>query len=120
VLELLRRVGRDVNKIDRDLVRASARIPRGPLDPGLKALTTAANHSVLWLTIAAVLASRKGVTRRAAFRGVLAIAGASFTANVVVKPVAGRVRPARSTTSLATWGWTGWPTPPRRSRRAAG
>ncbi len=94
MLELLRRVGRDVNKIDRDLVRASARIPRGPLDPGLKALTTAANHSVLWLTIAAVLASRKGGTRRAAFRGVLAIAGASFTANVVVKPVAPRRRPA--------------------------
>ena len=94
MLEWLRRAGRDVNKIDRDLVRASARIPRSPLDPGLKALTTAANHSVLWLTIAAVLASRKGVTRHAAFRGVLAIAGASFTANAVVKPVAPRRRPA--------------------------
>lgn len=94
MLEWLRRVGREVNRIDRDLVQASARIPRGPLDPGLKALTTAANHSVLWLTIAAVLASRKGVTRRAAFRGVFAIAGASFTANAVVKPIAPRRRPA--------------------------
>ena len=94
MLEWLRRVGREVNQIDRNLVRASARIPRGPLDPGLKALTTAANHSVLWLTIAAALASRKGVTRRAAFRGAIAIAGASFTANAVVKPIAPRRRPA--------------------------
>jgi undecaprenyl-diphosphatase len=94
VLKWLRRGAREVNRIDRDLVQASARIPRSPLDPGLKALTTAANHSVLWLTIAAVLARRKGVTRRAAFRGGLAIAGASVTANAVVKPIAPRRRPA--------------------------
>ncbi len=57
-------------------------------------LTTAANHSLLWFAVAAALASRKGVTRRAAMRGVLAIGGASFTANMLAKPVLPRRRPA--------------------------
>ncbi|HEY2764482.1 MAG TPA: phosphatase PAP2 family protein [Pseudonocardiaceae bacterium] len=84
----------DVNWADRELVRRSAAIPDSPADNGLKALTTAANHSVLWFAVAVLLASRKGAARRAALRGVLAIGGASFTANLLAKPVMPRRRPA--------------------------
>ncbi|WP_344683285.1 bifunctional phosphatase PAP2/diacylglycerol kinase family protein [Saccharopolyspora taberi] len=83
-----------VNRGDRRLARRSARLPASPADRGLKALTTAADHSVLWLTTAALLACRKGPTRRAALRGVAAIAGASATANLVGKPLFPRRRPA--------------------------
>jgi len=74
-------------------VRRSARMPPGTLDPAMKMLTAAANHSVLWFAVAAVLVTRKGPTRRAAVRGVLAIAGASFTSNAVAKPLMPRRRP---------------------------
>ncbi|HEV7453101.1 MAG TPA: phosphatase PAP2 family protein, partial [Pseudonocardiaceae bacterium] len=59
----------------------------------MKGLSTAANHSMLWFGIAAALAVRKGATRRAALRGVLAIAATSFTANAVLKPLLPRRRP---------------------------
>lgn len=83
-----------VNRADRDLVRRGAAIPPSLADSGLKVLTTAANHSLLWFAVAAALASRKGAPRRAALRGVLAIGGASFTANALAKPVLPRRRPA--------------------------
>lgn len=49
---------------------------------------------MLWFTIAAALASRKGTTRRAALRGVLAIGATSFIANALAKPLLLRRRPA--------------------------
>ncbi|MDQ3764469.1 MAG: phosphatase PAP2 family protein [Actinomycetota bacterium] len=90
----LRRVAQEINWVDGELVRRSATIPRWPADASLKGLTTAANHSLLWFTVAAVLASRKGATRRAALRGVAAIGGASFTTNALAKPLLPRRRPA--------------------------
>jgi undecaprenyl-diphosphatase len=86
-------VTREINRVDRELVRRSAVIPHWPADPGLRALSTAANHSLLWLAAAAVLASRKGATRRGALRGVAAIGGASFTINALAKPLLPRRRP---------------------------
>ncbi|HWR47662.1 MAG TPA: hypothetical protein VN327_08645 [Pseudonocardiaceae bacterium] len=65
----LRRVTQEINRTDRELVRRTAVIPGWPADAGLKGLTTAANHSLLWLAVAAALASRKGATRRAALGG---------------------------------------------------
>ncbi|MDQ3762621.1 MAG: phosphatase PAP2 family protein, partial [Actinomycetota bacterium] len=50
-------------------------------------------HSMLWLAAAAALAVKKGATRRAGVRGVLAIAATSFTANAVLKPLLPRRRP---------------------------
>ena len=90
----MRGVRREINRVDRELVRRSAVIPHWPADPGLRALSTAANHSLLWLAAAAVLASRKGATRRGALRGVAAIGGASFTINALAKPLLPRRRPA--------------------------
>ncbi len=94
MLDWLRRVAKQVSWVDRELVRRGATLPPTPADTGLKALTTAANHSLLWFAVAAGLSSRKGPTRRAAMRGLLAISGASFTANVLGKPVLPRRRPA--------------------------
>lgn len=48
---------------------------------------------MLWFGIAAVLVIRGGVCRRGALRGILAIAGASLTANGVLKPLLPRRRP---------------------------
>ncbi|MEU6151603.1 phosphatase PAP2 family protein [Actinosynnema sp. NPDC047251] len=69
-------------------------LPATPVDQGMKSLSKAANHSVLWLGVAAVLALRKGRSRRAGLRGVAAIAGASASASLVAKRLFPRRRPA--------------------------
>lgn len=50
-------------------------------------LGTAFQHGLLWCAIAAALAARRGVTRRAALRGILSIAGASVTTYTVLPPL---------------------------------
>lgn len=71
-----------------------AELPASRLDAGLLRLTGSADHSVLWMACAGLLAVRRGATRRAALRGVASVAGASFVANIVLKPVFARRRPA--------------------------
>lgn len=66
-----------VGRVDRAISRRIADRPPSVLDPAMKALSAAADHGVLWFTVAALLAARRGVTRKAAARGVLAIGGAS-------------------------------------------
>ncbi len=83
-----------MGRSDRAISGAVARLPVGGVDTGLKMLTRSADHSVLWFLVAAVLAVRSGVTRRAALRGVVSITGASFTANTVLKQLFPRRRPA--------------------------
>ncbi|GAA4868562.1 bifunctional phosphatase PAP2/diacylglycerol kinase family protein [Saccharopolyspora cebuensis] len=94
MLDRLRAAMARVDGTDRELARRSALLPRSAADPALKTLSTAANHSLLWLAIAAVLGLRGGRTRRAAVRGAAAIAGASATTNLVGKPLLPRRRPA--------------------------
>jgi undecaprenyl-diphosphatase len=88
------RAGHLVDRVDLALTRRVARLPRSRADTALKALTTSANHSLLWFAIAAAMVGRRGSLRRAALRGVLAIGGASLTANAVAKPLMPRRRPA--------------------------
>lgn len=85
-----------VNDIDRGISQAVSRIPPSPFDEVMKGLSTAADHSLLWIGIAAVLAARRGAGRKAAFRGVLSIGGASVLANAGLKPLLPRPRPAAS------------------------
>jgi undecaprenyl-diphosphatase len=94
VFKRVRRSGARVSGVDQQLVRRSATLPLTSVDAGLKRLTKSANHGVLWFVVAAVLAIRKGPTRRAALRGVAAIAGASASANLVGKTLFPRRRPA--------------------------
>lgn len=69
-------------------------------DPALRALSTAADHSLLWGVSAGLLAVRSGPTRRGAVRGILAVAGASALANGVLKPLFPRTRPGTDMTPL--------------------
>ncbi|WP_375295912.1 bifunctional phosphatase PAP2/diacylglycerol kinase family protein [Saccharothrix sp.] len=85
---------RRVNRLDEALMRHSGRLPATPLDRGMKKLSRAANHSVLWLCVAGLLALRKGRPRRSGLRGVASIAGASFSASLVAKRLFPRRRPA--------------------------
>ncbi|WP_439423170.1 bifunctional phosphatase PAP2/diacylglycerol kinase family protein [Saccharothrix sp. HUAS TT10] len=75
-------------------MRRSGALRAPSADRGMKKLSRAANHSALWFAVAGVLAVRKGVTRRAALRGVAAIAGASFGSSLVAKRLFPRRRPA--------------------------
>ena len=61
----------------------------------MRALSTAANYSVLWGAIAAVLAMRRGKGRTAAIEGVVGIGVTSAVVNQGVKRVAERRRPER-------------------------
>jgi undecaprenyl-diphosphatase len=93
VTEWFRRVAKFVDWSDRAVQARVAALPLSGVDPSLKRLTRSANHSLLWFSIAAVLATRVGVTRRGAMRGLIAILGASVTANGVLKPLLPRRRP---------------------------
>jgi diacylglycerol kinase family enzyme/membrane-associated phospholipid phosphatase len=94
VLPWIRRATDEVVDADRAVSRAISALSPSPFDTAMKTTSTAANHSVLWFFIAAVLAARRGASRKAGARGLLAIAGASATANLVLKPLMPRRRPA--------------------------
>ncbi|MGH3518680.1 MAG: bifunctional phosphatase PAP2/diacylglycerol kinase family protein [Haloechinothrix sp.] len=72
----------------------SAALPATRADRFLKVLSKSANKGMLWWAIGALLATKKGATRRGVLRGVAAIGGASALANLVAKPVFPRRRPA--------------------------
>lgn len=78
-------------------MRLSADLPPSGFDGGLRTLSNAANHSVLWMGVAAGMGLAGGRARRAAVRGVLAVAGASVLSNAVLKPVFPRRRPPAGT-----------------------
>lgn len=92
--EWLRRKFQQVGRSDRAISGAVARLPVSGADEGLRKLTATADHGGLWIAVAAVLAVRKGVTRRAALRGLISVGGASVIANAGLKPVLPRRRPA--------------------------
>lgn len=75
----------------------STDLPPSRLDAGLRALSRTASHSILWMGVAAGMGSAGGRTRRAAVRGILAVAGASALSNAILKPVFPRRRPPAGT-----------------------
>ncbi len=87
---------RELGAMDRAVYQAVADTPSPRLDGVFRRLSTAADHSRLWLGIAAgmaVLGGSRG--RRAALDGVAAIGATSATVNLGIKPLAHRRRPAR-------------------------
>ncbi|MGH7483096.1 MAG: phosphatase PAP2 family protein, partial [Longimicrobiales bacterium] len=82
-----------MREVDQKVSRWIGRQPPSSLDVVMKGLSAAANHSLVWFTLAVGLAATKGATRRGALRGTLAIAATSFTANAVLKPLLPRRRP---------------------------
>jgi membrane-associated phospholipid phosphatase len=86
-----------IDAVDRAVYDAVAVTPTPELDRLLVGVSNAANHSRLWLAAAAALAIVGGHRgRRAATEGVLAIALTSAVTNIILKPLAGRRRPAES------------------------
>ena len=88
---------REMGAIDRAVYQAVADTPSPELDGAFRRLSTAADHSRLWLGIAGAMALLGGSRgRRAAFEGVLAIGTTSAAVNLGIKPFARRRRPARA------------------------
>ena len=88
---------RELGAIDRAVYQAVADTPSPELDGAFRRLSTAADHSRLWLGIAASMALLGGSRgRRAAFEGLLAIGTTSAAVNLGIKPLARRPRPARA------------------------
>jgi membrane-associated phospholipid phosphatase len=86
-----------VDRVDRAVSGAIAGTATPRLDRLLVRVSNAANYSRLWLVTAAAVAVVGGARgRRAAGQGVLAIAVTSAVTNLVLKPLAGRQRPAGS------------------------
>jgi membrane-associated phospholipid phosphatase len=86
---------RCVQQLDRRLMKRSLGLRSPALDRTLIAITRAANYSRLWLLIAgalAVLGGKQG--RRAAGRGLIAIAIAAIASNGPAKLLARRRRPS--------------------------
>lgn len=84
-----------VGAADRRLMKRWMRRRSAPVDRLLTLLTRAADHSVLWMVIAALEGSAGGGRgRRAAQRGLLALAFTSATVNGPFKLLFGRRRPA--------------------------
>src|SRR5580704_14047423 len=85
---------RRVQRLDGRLMRRSFGARSPARDRALVTITRAANYSRLWLVIAAVLAALGGSRgRRAAGRGLIAIAIAAAIANGPAKLIARRRRP---------------------------
>jgi membrane-associated phospholipid phosphatase len=79
--------------LDRAVFRAIAATPTPSLDRAFGALSQAADHSVLWVATAALLAACGPSGRRAATDGLVAVAATSAVINLALKPLGGRRRP---------------------------
>jgi membrane-associated phospholipid phosphatase len=84
-----------IDRLDRAVYRAIAATPTPSLDREFTRLSRAANHSVLWMGVAAVLACGGPRGRRAAVDGLAAVAATSTAVNLVAKRLGGRRRPNR-------------------------
>jgi membrane-associated phospholipid phosphatase len=82
--------------IDRAVYAAIAGVPSPSLDQAMRRLSGSANNSRLWLAIAAGIALTGPDGRRAAARGVLAVAVTSAVVNLGLKTLAPRRRPDRA------------------------
>ncbi len=87
---------RELGAVDRAVYRAVARTPTARLDGPVRRLSRAADHSRLWLAIAATIALLGGGRgRRAALEGMVSIGVTSATVNLGMKSLHQRRRPDR-------------------------
>ena len=97
----IRQITGGLGTLDREVFEAVAESPSVLLDKTMPVLTRAADHSKLWLAIAAVLtATGSPSARRGAGRGVATLAVTSLFTNQVAKRVWKRPRPNRSLVPL--------------------
>jgi membrane-associated phospholipid phosphatase len=99
---VLRSMLRELSQVDRAVYGAIARQPTPDLDRSVSRLSQSANYSSLWIGTSAALSLFGGSSgRRAATRGLTAVALASLTVNVLAKSLYRRRRPVRDEESLA-------------------
>ena len=93
---------REIDDLDMALFHAVADTHSDALDWSMPRLTALADHSKLWIGIAAVLAATGSARgRRAAVRGLTTLAATSLIANQVAKRLNGRPRPLAARVPLA-------------------
>jgi undecaprenyl-diphosphatase len=93
----IERLLRELSEIDHAVYRAIASTPSPTLDRPMRRLSNAANRSVVWLSIAGVMAVLGGrAGRRAALAGVAAVAVTSAGVNLGLKSLYERDRPDRA------------------------
>ena len=105
------RVLRQIAAVDREVYRAIATVPTPALDEPLRRLSAVADHSKLWVGIAATVAvvgGRRG--RRAAVTGVIALGLNSALVNMPMKRASRRARPDRHGAGVPADRWRPMPT----------
>ena len=91
------RAAGEAQALDVAVYAAVATTPTPALDVGLRRLSSVADRSVLWLLLAAAMASLDGPRgKRAATEGLLSIGAASALTNLVLKFAGRRARPDRA------------------------
>ncbi|WP_059015424.1 bifunctional phosphatase PAP2/diacylglycerol kinase family protein [Mycobacterium sp. M26] len=97
----IRQITSGLGTLDREVFEAVAESPSVLLDKAMPILTRAADHSKLWLGIAAGLAATGSPSvRRGASRGVATLAVTSLVTNQVAKRVWKRARPNKTLVPL--------------------
>ena len=98
----LSQITQGLGTLDREVFEAIAESPTPLLDTVMPPLTRAADHSKLWLVIAAALAaSGKPRASRGAIRGVASLGVTSLLTNQFAKRLWTRPRPIRTSVPLA-------------------
>jgi len=99
----LREAGRELLSLDKAVYSAVQSTPTPQIDHALARISRAADHSKLWMAMAAVMAVSGRRPRRAALMGLGSLAVTSATVNLAVKPIPRRRRPSL-TDSVRTHG----------------
>jgi undecaprenyl-diphosphatase len=87
----------EAEQVDRAVYGAVAATPTPSLDVAMRRLSRAADHSKLSMAASVLLATAGGPDgRRAAARGLAAVAATSAFVNLLVKPIGRRPRPDRA------------------------
>ena len=98
----IRQITQGLGTLDREVFEAIAETPTPLLDTVMPPLTRAADHSKLWLVLAAALAASSNPrASRGAVRGVATLGVTSLVTNQFAKRLWTRPRPARSAVPLA-------------------
>src|SRR5215208_2510549 len=98
----IRQIGQGLGTLDSEVFEAIAESPSPLLDATMPRLSRAADHSKLWLTLAAAIEALGGpAAKRGAARGVLTLAATSLVTNQVAKRIWRRPRPNRLSVPLA-------------------
>lgn len=97
----IQQITRGLGTLDRELFETIAETPTPLLDSVMPPLTRAADHSKLWLAIAAaLLASGKPSAQRGATRGVVTLGATSLITNQFAKRIRRRPRPVSDSVPL--------------------